>query len=76
MHWPRCDHDDVVVAATSPVPGVWEVFQCQMYTYMWRSAEPLRRISRERYPAEFRLTKADIDAAHESPSIPALRGRS
>ncbi|MFG1711289.1 non-oxidative hydroxyarylic acid decarboxylases subunit D [Nonomuraea sp. M3C6] len=76
MHCPRCDHDGIIVAATSPVPEVWEVFQCRQCAYMWRSTEPLRRTSREHYPAEFQLTKADIDAAPESPSIPLLRSRS
>lgn len=72
MTCPRCAHDDVAVVTTSPVPGVWEVLQCARCLYMWRTTEPERRTRREAYPAEFRLTQADIDAAPEVPPVPPL----
>lgn len=72
MICPRCAHDDVGTVTTSPVPGVWKVLQCARCLYMWRTTEPARRTRREAYPAEFRLTQADIDAAPEVPTVPPL----
>ncbi|MFH8569443.1 non-oxidative hydroxyarylic acid decarboxylases subunit D [Streptomyces sp. NPDC017993] len=39
---------------------------------MWRTIEPARRTRRASYPAEFRMTQADIDGAPEVPAIPSL----
>ncbi|MFB9136604.1 non-oxidative hydroxyarylic acid decarboxylases subunit D [Vibrio olivae] len=72
MICPRCEHHDIELLATSPVPDVWKVHQCQRCLYTWRSTEPLRRISREHYPEEFRMTQQDIDNAPEVPSVPPL----
>ncbi|ESB30886.1 hypothetical protein SEEA9225_21654 [Salmonella enterica subsp. enterica serovar Agona str. 442692 2-5] len=58
--------------ATSPVKGVWTVYQCQHCLYTWRDTEPLRRTSREHYPQAFRMTQKDIDDAPMVPSIPPL----
>ncbi|MCP2163525.1 non-oxidative hydroxyarylic acid decarboxylases subunit D [Goodfellowiella coeruleoviolacea] len=73
MSCPRCDHDTTATLAESPVPGVWQVLQCQRCLYTWRTTEPARRTQRDAYPAEFRMTQADIDNAPEVPSIPPLR---
>ncbi|GAA2274269.1 hypothetical protein GCM10010145_52230 [Streptomyces ruber] len=72
---PRCEHDALTTVADSPVPGVWQVFQCARCLYMWRSTEPARRTRREAYPAGFRLTAEDIDAAIEVPTVPPLAAR-
>lgn len=72
MICPRCAHDGIETVTTSPVPGVWEVLQCGRCLYMWRTTEPDRRTRREAYPAAFRLTQADIDAAPEVPAVPPL----
>ena len=73
MTCPRCDHPAVGKLATSPVPGVWEVLQCERCLYTWRTTEPARRTTRELYPEAFRMTQDDIDRAPEVPSVPPLR---
>lgn len=72
---PRCDHDAVSTVATSPVAGVWDVLRCGRCFYMWRTTEPDRRTRRAAYPAQFRLTRADIDNATEVPPVPPARRR-
>ncbi|WP_328686633.1 non-oxidative hydroxyarylic acid decarboxylases subunit D [Streptomyces sp. NBC_00343] len=72
MICPRCAHDTVDTVTASPVPGVWDVLQCARCLYMWRTTEPDRRTRREAYPVEFRMTRADIDAAPEVPVVPPL----
>ena len=61
MICPRCADEHIEVMATSPVKGVWTVYQCQHCLYTWRDTEPLRRTSREHYPEAFRMTQKDID---------------
>jgi vanillate/4-hydroxybenzoate decarboxylase subunit D len=74
---PRCACSTVEQQYTSPVPGVWDVLQCQQCLYMWRTTEPARRTRREAYPEQFRMTVEDIENAPEVPTIPPLRrGRS
>jgi hypothetical protein len=73
MICPRCDHETISLLFSSPVPGVWDVLQCQQCLYCWRTSEPARRTSRDAYPASFRLTLNDIESAPEVPSIPSLR---
>ena len=69
----RCGHETLDKLADSPVPGVWEVYQCRQCLYTWRSTEPGRRTRRELYPEEFRMTAEDIANAIEVPAVPALR---
>lgn len=69
MICPRCAHDTIETVTTSPVPGVWDVLQCARCLYMWRTTEPARRSTREAYPAEFRMTRSDIDDAIEVPAV-------
>ncbi|MFD9209184.1 non-oxidative hydroxyarylic acid decarboxylases subunit D [Streptomyces sioyaensis] len=59
MTCPRCAATRTEQLATSPVPGVWDVLQCQTCLYTWRTTEPVRRTSREAYPEEFRMTRPD-----------------
>ncbi|MDU6452425.1 MAG: non-oxidative hydroxyarylic acid decarboxylases subunit D [Enterobacter hormaechei] len=79
MICPRCADEHIEVMATSPVKGVWTVYQCQHCLYTWRDTEPLRRTSREHYPEAFRMTQKDIDEARrcckKSPVAAALTGR-
>ncbi|MEU9126231.1 non-oxidative hydroxyarylic acid decarboxylases subunit D [Streptomyces sp. NPDC048506] len=72
MICPRCAATRTARLATSSVPGVWDVLQCQDCLYTWRTTEPVRRTSREAYPEEFRMTHAGIEGAHDVPAIPPL----
>ena len=74
MICPRCAWESLNRLATSPVPEVWEVWQCDRCLYPWRTGEPERRTRREAYPEKYRITRADIDAASEMPAVPPLRG--
>ena len=69
---PRCAFDSIEQLHTSPVPGVWEVLQCQQCLYCWRTTEPVRRTDRSAYPEEFKMTADDIANAPEVPAIPPL----
>ena len=72
MICPRCADEQIEAMATSPVKGVWTVYQCQHCLYTRRDTEPLRRTCREHYPQAFRMTQKDIDDAPMVPSIPPL----
>jgi hypothetical protein len=67
---PRCAGRDTELMATSPVEGSWTVMICRRCRYAWRSTEPLPNRSRAHYPAQFRLTEADINAAPDVPPVP------
>ncbi|MGQ4596826.1 non-oxidative hydroxyarylic acid decarboxylases subunit D [Nocardia sp. R6R-6] len=69
---PRCAHDLIEQLFTSPVPGVWDVLQCQRCFFCWRTSEPPRRSRRDAYPDTFKLTADDIANAVELPAIPPL----
>ncbi|MFH8350295.1 non-oxidative hydroxyarylic acid decarboxylases subunit D [Streptomyces sp. NPDC018045] len=70
---PRCAHPAITRLFTSPVPGVWDVLQCEQCLYCWRTSEPARRTSRAAYPDGFKLTAEDIRDAPEVPAVPPLR---
>jgi hypothetical protein len=72
MTCPRCEATRIEQLATSPVPGIWDVLQCQACLYTWRTTEPARRTTRDAYPEAFRMTQADIEGAHDVPAIPPL----
>ncbi|MEW2289373.1 non-oxidative hydroxyarylic acid decarboxylases subunit D [Streptomyces sp. NPDC047841] len=72
---PRCVYESVETLFTSPVPGVWDVLQCQRCLYMWRTSEPARRTRRGHYPEEFRMSPEDIENAVEVPAVPPLLPR-
>ncbi|MFF9496001.1 non-oxidative hydroxyarylic acid decarboxylases subunit D [Streptomyces flaveolus] len=69
----RCAHESIRTLYSSPVPGVWDVLQCDRCLYTWRTSEPSRRTRRDAYPEAFRLTQADIENATEVPAVPPLR---
>ena len=69
VNCPRCASPETEQIAESPVPGVWTVTICRRCRYSWRSTEPLPNSSSDHYPAGFRLTQADIDAARDVPPI-------
>lgn len=75
MICPRCAWESLDRLATSPVPEVWEVWQCTRCLYTWRTSEPERRTRREEYPERYRITQADIDSSSEMPAVPPLRAR-
>ena len=58
MICPRCADEQIEVMATSPVKGVWIVYQCQHCL--------------EHYPEAFRMTQKDIGEAPQVPHIPPL----
>ena len=74
MSCPRCGHDALTTLANSPDPGIWQVYECLLCLYTWRSTEPVRRTRREHYPEQFRLTPADVENARHVPTVPPLRG--
>lgn len=65
LNCPRCDHETIEKLYSSPVSGVWDVLQCQLCLYTWRT-------QRDAYPASFKMTAADIANAPEVPTIPPL----
>jgi hypothetical protein len=75
MICPRGAHEAIEMLFASPVPGVWEVLQCERCLYCWRTTEPARRTSRDQFPDAFKLTAEDIASAPEVPTIPPLRSR-
>ncbi|MFF3566926.1 non-oxidative hydroxyarylic acid decarboxylases subunit D [Nocardia jiangxiensis] len=72
---PRCASNTIRTLATSPVPGIWEVRECQPCGFTWRTTEPARRTDREHYPRAFVLTEADLHAAPAVPPVPPLVSR-
>ena len=44
---PRCDSDQVVKIADSPVKDKWQVYRCRECNYVWRSTEDLTDIARK-----------------------------
>jgi len=70
---PRCAFGTVAKIFASPVPGIWDVLQCQRCLYCWRTSEPARRTQRDAYPESFKMTAEDIVNAPEVPSVPPLR---
>jgi hypothetical protein len=69
MICPRCADEKIEVMATSPVKGVWTVYQCQHCLYTWRipsrCAAPAASTIRKRS-----MTQKDID---EAPQVPHVR---
>jgi len=57
---PRCDKNQTVKIADSPVQGEWEVYRCPQCNYVWRSTENLEGIAK--------LTSRMIDEA--IPTVP------
>jgi vanillate/4-hydroxybenzoate decarboxylase subunit D len=69
---PRCAFATIAMLYSSPVPGKWDVLQCQQCLYCWRTCEPARRTHRDAYPESFKMTVEDIAKAPAVPAIPPL----
>lgn len=70
---PRCRSTTVTRHATSPVPGVWEVYGCTTCRYSWRTTEPDENTDPEHYPAKFRLDPSTLATLAVQPPVPPLR---
>jgi hypothetical protein len=71
---PRCAYPEVSLLFSSPVPGAWDIVQCQQCRYCWRTTEPPQRTTRAAYPAEFGMTVGYLRDAPESPPVAHQRG--
>ncbi len=70
---PRCDAENVRVLTTSPVPGRWTMYVCDICVYGWRSTEPPSATDPLGYPAEFKIDPAEIAALPAIPAVPSRR---
>jgi hypothetical protein len=70
---PRCDQRDVRVLTTSPVPGVWTMYSCDVCFYSWRSTEPAYATDPATYPAIFKVDPATIPQMPDVPTVPRRR---
>ncbi len=66
MKCPRCDHEEISTIATSPVEGVWEMYQCDTCYYSWRSTE------NPRVSDVFKLDDEKIANLQVIPPLPPL----
>ncbi len=66
MICPRCDSDKIKVISTSPIPGVWEYYGCEVCQYSWRSTETPEVLPK------FKIKPEDIDKLPILPPIPPL----
>ena len=67
MICPRCADEHIEAMATSPVKGVWTVYQCQHCLYTRRDTEPLRHYQPRALPGSVPHDQKDID---EAPQVP------
>jgi hypothetical protein len=70
---PRCDERAVRVMTTSPVPGVWTMFSCDVCFYSWRSTEPSYATDPATYPAAFKVDPHTIADMPVVPTVPQRR---
>lgn len=70
---PRCRSGTIAHLASSPVAGVWTVFQCTTCLYTWRSSEPVENCDPEKYPAAFRLDPASLAGLATIPVVTPKR---
>ncbi|WP_420236463.1 non-oxidative hydroxyarylic acid decarboxylases subunit D [Telmatobacter bradus] len=70
---PRCESHKTEIVTKSPVEGVWEVYNCPVCFYSWRSTEPEYATSVEHYNPHFKIRPEDIPHFIVVPSIPARR---
>ncbi len=66
MKCPRCGHEGISTIATSPIEGVWEVYECDKCLYSWRSTET------PQINDVFKLNDEKIAALQVVPPIPPL----
>ena len=70
---PRCRSTTSGVLTSSPVPGVWTLYQCTTCLYVWRSTEPEENTNPDKYPPAFRLDPQALPTLPVMPGIPPLR---
>jgi vanillate/4-hydroxybenzoate decarboxylase subunit D len=70
---PRCGSKTVTTLASSPVSGVWTVFQCTTCLYTWRSSEPAENTDPQKYPMAFRLDPKGLSGLAVIPAVPPKR---
>lgn len=70
---PRCRSGTVAYLASSPVAGIWTVFQCTTCLYTWRSSEPVENTDPDQYPAAFRLDPKSLNSLAAIPAVTARR---
>ena len=66
---PRCLMDSASVISKSPVPGVWEMYNCSVCGYSWRSTDVLQNRSPEHFPEEFRWDSSQFDKLASYPPV-------
>ncbi|WP_102349111.1 non-oxidative hydroxyarylic acid decarboxylases subunit D [Bacillus sp. Marseille-P3661] len=69
---PRCEsYSDVI--AKSPKYGVWEMYQCAICFFTWRSNEPEYITNPKKYNKAFKVNPADVPNAIVVPAVPERR---
>ncbi|ADK68568.1 conserved hypothetical protein [Olsenella uli DSM 7084] len=66
MKCPRCECDHISTIAKSPIPGAWEVYECDRCYYSWRSTET------PHVDDVFKLTPEQIKNLQVIPAVPPL----
>ncbi|MGA9173589.1 MAG: non-oxidative hydroxyarylic acid decarboxylases subunit D [Thermoactinomyces sp.] len=67
---PRCETKKAEVVTKSPVKGAWEVYQCPVCLFTWRSSEPETITNPEKYNKAFKVDPADVPLATQVPAVP------
>ena len=73
MYCPRCDQEDAVKFFEAPSDKSWEMYRCPRCDFVWRSTEREEIRDQRLYPAEFKLSKDQIDRMAVKPVIPPLK---
>lgn len=71
MKCPRCDQHKAETVAKSPIEGAWEVYQCNLCFFTWRSCEPESIVNGEKYKKSFKVNPADVPLATKVPEVPS-----
>lgn len=66
MKCPRCEHESISTIAKSPIEGAWEIYQCDLCFYSWRSTED------PHVDDVFKLTPEEIENLQVIPPVPPL----
>lgn len=69
MICPRCHSDAGYVISRSPVEGEWEMYNCKVCGYSWRSTDVPQNRSPEDFPENFRWKADEIDKFAPFPPI-------
>ncbi|MBE6185515.1 non-oxidative hydroxyarylic acid decarboxylases subunit D [Heyndrickxia ginsengihumi] len=67
---PRCDSKEATVISKSPKKGVWEMYECPVCLFTWRSNEPESIANPEKYNRAFKVNPANIPHTDIVPAIP------